>query len=219
MQNGNDAKGGKFEQGIQNGSDIIELKNVDTLFPEKALVSSSDTDKKATDDIFLKKETREYLDEEEESFSEEIKKKGNLLFEEKKISAFKLYCHLSRGYEIFLMICGTISALAAGVAPPLLCYLFGDMANDFNSVNIDDNQMILLEQLMKFKSEEEIPAFAGGDPNRIWIYTIVYRQAKEMFNKFDDNVDKMVRELLIIGACMFVTFGLQKFLWCYVGMR
>ena len=164
-------------------------------------------------------EERGYYDEDEESFSEEIKKKSNLLFEEKQVSAFKLYCHLSEAYEIFLMVMGTLAALAAGVAAPLMCYLFGDMANDFSSINVDDQQMKVLEQLMKCKNEEEIAKFAGGDPDKIWSYTIIYNQAKALFKKFDDNVDDLVRKLLIIGACMFVAFGFQKFLWCYVGMR
>ena len=178
----------------------------------------SDTKVKTLSGKPLIPEEKGYYDE-EESFSEEVKRKSNLLFGEKQVSAFKLYCHLSEAYEVFLMIMGTIAALASGVAGPLLCYLFGDMANDFGSVNVDDDQMKILEQLMKCKNDEEIAKFAGGDPDKIWSYTIIYNQAKEMFKKFDDNVDSLVRKLLIIGACMFISFGLQKFLWCYAGLR
>ncbi len=156
--------------------------------------------------------------DDDEYFEEEVKK-SNLLFEEKQVSAFKLYCHLSESYEILLMILGTLAALGAGVAAPLMCYLFGDMANDFSAVNVEDSQMELLKQLMKCKNQDEINTLAGGNPDKIWVYTLVYNQAKTMFNKFDDNVDSLVRKLLIIGACMFVAFGLEKFLWCYVGMR
>ena len=85
-------------------------------------------------------EEKGYYDEDELSFSEEVKKKSNLLFEEKQVSAFKLYCHLSEAYEIFLMIMGTLAAFASGVAAPLMCYLFGDMANDFGSVNVDEDK-------------------------------------------------------------------------------
>ena len=60
------------------------------------------------------------------------------------------------------MIMGTIAALAAGVAAPLMYYLFGDMANDFSSANVDDDQMKILEQLMKCKNDEDIAKFAGG---------------------------------------------------------
>ena len=163
--------------------------------------------------------TDNYAFDEEESFSEEIKKKSNLLFEEKQVSAFKLYCHLSNTYEIILMIIGTLAALGAGVAAPLMCYLFGDMANDFGSVNVDDDQKEVLKQLLKCKNQDEINAFAGGNPDKIWLYTMVYNQAKTLFKKFDDSVDDLVKKLLIIGACMFVAFGLEKFIWCYVGMR
>ena len=164
-------------------------------------------------------ENKGYYDEDEESFSEEVKKKSNLLFGEKQVSPFKLYCHLSETFEIILMILGTIASLGAGVAAPLMCYLFGDMANDFSSVNVDENQMGLLEQLMKCKNDEEIARLAGGNPDRIWSYTIIYNKAKAMFNKFDDNVDDLVKKLLIIGAAMFVAFGFEKFLWCYCGLR
>ena len=164
-------------------------------------------------------ENKGYYDEDEESFSEEVKKKSNLLFGEKQVSPFKLYCHLSETFEIILMILGTIASLGAGVAAPLMCYLFGDMANDFSSVNVDENQMDLLEQLMKCKNEEEIARLAGGNPDRIWSYTIIYYKAKEMFNKFDHNVDDLVKKLLIIGAAMFVAFGFEKLLWCYCGLR
>ena len=40
-----------------------------------------------------------------------------------------------------------------------------------------------------------------------------------MYNTFDENVDSLVKKLLIIGSCMFVALGGQKFFWCYCGMR
>ena len=156
--------------------------------------------------------------QDDDYFEEEVKK-TNLVFDEKNISPFKLYLHLSYSYEIFLMILGTICALGAGVAAPLMCYLFGDMANDFSGANVDEDQMDLLESLMNCKNEEQVAALAGGNPDRAWSYIVVYRRAKEMFKTFDDNVDSLVRKLLIIGAAMFVAFGGQKFFWCYCGMR
>ena len=129
--------------------------------------------------------TFDYGEEEEISFGEEVKKKSNLLFEEKQVSAFKLYCHLSGTYEIILMILGTITALGAGVAAPLMCYFFGDMANDFGSVNVDDDQVETLKQLIKCKNQEEINALAGGNPDKIWIYTIIYNKATVLYKKFD----------------------------------
>ena len=157
-------------------------------------------------------------DKEEESFSS-IMKKNNLVFEEKDVSFMKLYLHLSDKFEIILMILGTICALGSGVAAPLMCYLFGDMANDFSSVNVDDSQMEFLETLVKCKNEEEVKKLAGGNEDIEWTYLILYKQATTLFKKFDDNVDSMVKKLLIIGSSMFLAFGLTKFLWCYVGMR
>ena len=156
--------------------------------------------------------------EEEESFSSVIKK-NNLVFEEKDVSFIKLYCHLSEKIEIILMVLGTITALGCGVAAPLMCYLFGDMANDFSAVNVDDSQMDMLKKLMKCKNEEEVIKLAGGNEDKEWAYLIFYNQGKQLFKKFDHNVDDMVKKLLIIGSCMFIAFGLTKFLWNYVGMR
>ena len=150
-------------------------------------------------------------------FEEEIKK-SNLVFDEKSISAAKLYLHLSGPYEIFLMIIGIICSLGAGVAAPLMCYLFGDMANDFSQANVDENQVDLLERLMECKNVEEAQALAPN-ADAAWSYGVVYNMATEMFVKFDDNVDDLVRKLLIIGASMFVAFGGQKFFLNYCGMR
>ena len=150
-------------------------------------------------------------------FEEEIKK-SNLVFDEKSISPVKLYLHLSGTYEIFLMIIGIICSLGAGVAAPLMCYLFGDMANDFSQANVDENQVDLLERLMDCKNVEEARALAPN-ADAAWSYGIVYNMATEMYEKFDDNVDDLVRKLLIIGASMFVAFAGQKFFLNYCGMR
>ena len=160
----------------------------------------------------------EEQNEDNESLSK-VLKKNNLVFEEKDVSFMKLYIHLSDKYEIILMILGTIAALGAGVAGPLLCYLFGDMANDFTSVNGDESQMDLLKTLLECKNDEEVVQLAGGNEDKAWIYLIFYHQGKELFGKFDHNINSMVKKLLIIGACMFFAFGLEKFLCNYIGMR
>ena len=69
----------------------------------------------------------------------------NFLFEEKQVSAFKLYCHLSDCYELLLMLLGTLVSLGARIEAPLICYLFGDMANNFTAVNINENQIDILK--------------------------------------------------------------------------
>ena len=76
----------------------------------------------------------------DDSFFEEEAKKTNLVFEEKNISPLTLYFHLSNTFEIILMILGTICAIGAGFAAPYMCFLFGDMSNDFSDANIDKDQ-------------------------------------------------------------------------------
>ena len=207
------------ENGPINNHYEIPINQFNNYNQEQTQEDSTIQNNTISDNPLIPAERGYYEEDEEESFSEEVKKKTNLLFDEKDVSAFKLYCHLSESFEIFLMFVGVLAALGAGVAAPLMCYLFGDMANDFSSVSIDDNQMDMLERLMDCKNEEEVAQLAGGNSDKAWSYIIIYRQAKSMFNKFDDNVDDLVRKLLIIGACMFFAFGLQKFLWNYVGMR
>ena len=158
----------------------------------------------------------------DDAYFEEEVKKSNLVFDEKNISAFKLYWHLSEKYEVFLLVIGTICSLGAGVAAPLMCYLFGDMANDFSQANVDENQVDLLERLMDCKNAQEAYALGLATPggtDAAWSYSVVYGIAKDMFLKFDDNVDDLVRKLLIIGASMFVAFAGQKFFLNYCGMR
>ena len=174
-----------------------------------------------TEAIIYENKPIKSLEEEinDDAFFEEEVKKTNLVFDEKNISPFKLYLHLSGPYEILLMILGTFCALGSGVAAPLMCYLFGDMANDFTQANVDDDQVDLLEKLMNCKSEEEAQALAGNNADRAWSYGVIYNTAKNMYNTFDENVDSLVKKLLIIGSCMFVALGGQKFFWCYCGMR
>ena len=114
-----------------------------------------------------KNNPKENKEKEEEKNNEgyETGVKRNLMFEEKKISPMKLYCHLSGRTEIILMIFGFIGAMAAGVASPLLTYLFGDTFNEFTGVT---------EELIEFVPPE----------------TLV-----EMFDKFENNIDKMVKKL------------------------
>ena len=106
-------QGGPYEFSVAKNNDLIQdySENQANTIVDKPLLPMS----------------KSFNFDDEESISEEIKKKSNLLFEEKQVSAFKLYIHLSETYEILLMILGTIAALGAGVAAPLMCYFFGDM--------------------------------------------------------------------------------------------
>ena len=96
-------------------------------------------------------------DNEEDNKDEEDKgqdqgAKSNLMFEQKNISIFKLYCHISNAPEVWFMILASIGSLGAGLAGPLMSYLFGDLINDFSgtqtiteSTNMDE----LMDQFQK----------------------------------------------------------------------
>ena len=156
----------------------------------------------------------------DDSFFEEEAKKTNLVFEEKNISPLTLYFHLSNTFEIILMILGTICAIGAGFAAPYMCFLFGDMSNDFSDANIDKDQRDFLKILiLNCTNEKEAEALAEGNYDRAWFYGRAYKLASEKFAAFDKNVNILVRELLIVGASMFLAFGGEKFFWSYCGLR
>ena len=94
------------------------------------------------------------------------------------------------------MILGSFCALGSGVAAPLMCYLFGDMANDFTQANVDDDQADLLEKLMNCKSEEEAQALAGNNADRAWSYGVIYNTAKNMYNTFEIHLRVCIIHLM-----------------------
>ena len=87
------------------------------------------------------------------------------------------------------MIIGFIGAMGSGVAAPLMTYLFGDTFNEFTGVT---------EELIEFVPAETL---------------------SQMFDKFEHNIDKMVKKLLYVGTGMFFAFFLAKFMWNLVGLR
>ena len=69
--------------------------------------------------------------------NEELRK--NLMFGEKDIGFFQLYCHLAGNLEVFCMILGTIGSVGAGVAMPIMAYLSCDVFSDMG--NTSEQQM------------------------------------------------------------------------------
>ena len=153
---------------MNNNNETLENNQLDTTQND----FQADTTISQVPMIPVKKDIEKEIHD--DAYFEEEVKKTNLVFEEKHISPFKLYFHLSGPYEILLMILGTICALGAGVAAPLMCYLFGDMANDFSEANVDENQVDLLKQLLNCKNKEQAEALAGGNFDRAWSYFISY---------------------------------------------
>ena len=86
-----------------------------------------------------------------EKEKEKGKAEQNLMFEAKKISIFRLYCHISGKFEIFLMIAATIFTIGAGISGPLLSFLIGDGLDDFSGTSeieelSDEEFKLILDQ-------------------------------------------------------------------------
>ena len=65
--------------------------------------------------------------------------KSNLLFDEKKISIFRLYGHLNRPVEYFFMILALIGSLGSGISMPsmpLQAYISSEIINSFLLIRI-----------------------------------------------------------------------------------
>jgi len=100
--------------------------------------------------LFIKK-----LIIDDEQKKEKGKAEQNLMFETKKISVFRLYCHISGKFEIFLMIAATIFTIGAGISGPILSFLIGDGLDDFTSTSeieelSDEEFKFILDQVKPF---------------------------------------------------------------------
>ena len=147
------------------------------------------------------------IDKEEEEEAIDFKGTGNevkkkLLFEQKNISAFRLYCHLSEKLDILLMILGIIGSLGSGVAYPLIAFLAGDMTT----------KLIPLQDPARMASCGTPDASLSEDELAMW-----FLECNK--DEFWDIVDDMVNKFLYIGTGMFFAFFLMTSMWTYSGLR
>ena len=149
-------------------------------------------------------------DNEEDNKDEEDKgqdqgAKSNLMFEQKNISIFKLYCHISNAPEVWFMILASIGSLGAGLAGPLMSYLFGDLINDFSgtqtiteSTNMDE----LMDQFQKTIDD--------------MVYKLLYIGTGMFFANFLANFFwkySSLRQLFILKESYFSTILKQEQGW------
>ena len=118
-----------------------------------------------------------------------LKAKKNLMFDIKDVSVFRLYFHLSDGFEYFLMIMGLIGSIAAGASNPVMAYLTGSTTSEASS---------------------------GTQGN---IDSLTEEQKAIFFEEFKKNMDKKVREFMIYGAASFVAAFMSNFFWEYASLR
>ena len=124
--------------------------------------------------------------------------KKNLMFEQKNISAFHLYCHLSGKVEVLFMVLGIIGSLGSGVAGPLMTLLFGDTIDKFGDVKMGSGEGAAVQP-----TPEQLQAFMDEFIN----------------TTFKETVDDMVRNFLLIGVGMFCADFLNNTMWHLSGLR
>ena len=74
--------------------------------------------------------------------------KKNLMFEEKDISLFRLYCHLTQKIDIFLLVLAAIGSLGAGLSLPIMAYISSDLMGDVgNTSEYKDDPLILIDRV------------------------------------------------------------------------
>ena len=64
---------------------------------------------------------------------EELKKK--LMFGEKDISIFKIYCHLMEKLDYFFIILAIIGSLGGGLSLPIMAYISSDLMGDVGNTS------------------------------------------------------------------------------------
>ena len=78
-------------------------------------------------------ELRREAEELRDAKNAENELKKNLMFEEKEISIFRIYCHLTEKIDIFFLALAIIGSLGSGLSLPIMAYissaLMGDVGN------------------------------------------------------------------------------------------
>ena len=96
------------------------------LFTEKRKEKEIETERdKVTVDIQTELPKEEVLEKEEKKID------NNLMFEQKRITIFKLYLHISGGLEMVLTIIAIIMTIGAGCSSAIMTWVFGDSSNNF----------------------------------------------------------------------------------------
>ena len=115
------------------------------------------------------------------------------MFEDRNISICKLYCHISDFSDIICTIIAIIVTVAAGASNAILIWLNGDSTNAMSyATEIDVIKEILGEEL----------------------FDIIFKFIMEEFVK--PEIDKLIKQYIIIGAIMLVCNFLMMFLWSYL---
>ena len=87
--------------------------------------------------------------------------KSNLLFNEKKISIFRLYGHLNRPIDYFFMFLALVGSVGSGIAMPIQAYISSDLFSDVGntSESITPDQIVLMMKVVEEIFNRQIERF------------------------------------------------------------
>ena len=92
----------------------------------------------------LKREAEELRDA--KNAENELKK--NLMFEEKEISIFRIYCHLTEKIDILFLALAILGSLGSGLSLPIMAYISSDLMGDVgNTSEYADDPLILIDRV------------------------------------------------------------------------
>ena len=92
----------------------------------------------------LRREAEEMRDS--ENAANELKK--NLMFDEKEVSIFMIYGHLTEKIDIFFIVLAFIGSLGAGLSMPIMAYISSDLMGDVgNTSEYNDDPLILIDRV------------------------------------------------------------------------
>ena len=81
-----------------------------------------------------------------ENAANELKK--NLMFDEKEVSIFMIYGHLTEKIDIFFIVLAFIGSLGAGLSMPIMAYISSDLMGDVgNTSEYNDDPLILIDRV------------------------------------------------------------------------
>ena len=92
----------------------------------------------------MRREAEEMRDS--ENAANELKK--NLMFDEKDVSIFMIYGHLTEKIDIFFIILAIIGSLGAGLSMPIMAYISSDLMGDVgNTSEYADDPLVLIDRV------------------------------------------------------------------------
>ena len=103
----------------------------------------------------LRREAEEMRDV--KNAEDELKK--NLMFEEKDVSLFHIYCHLAEPIDYFYMVLATIGSIGAGCTFPIMSYLSTDLFSDVGNTSEYSNDPEKLISRVKHAFDTQIKRF------------------------------------------------------------